>query len=50
MPLPGMSDGRAFTDYRPSCEINAELMEENNITNNRDYRKFINGQYSVVEN
>lgn len=22
-----MSDGRAFTDYRPRCAVNAELME-----------------------
>ena len=25
---PRMSDGRSFTDYRPRCAINAELMTD----------------------
>lgn len=32
---------REFTDYRPQADINNSLMNQYNIKNNNDYRKFI---------
>jgi hypothetical protein len=50
-------DGRAFTDYSPSCTINNKIKKSNNIKNSLEYRKFlqqnakeimeVNFQYSV---
>jgi hypothetical protein len=34
-------DGRAFTDYSPSCVINNKIKGSNNIKNSLDYRKFL---------
>ena len=39
---PRMSDGRHFTDYRPSCDSNNSVRNGNNITNSYDYRMFLN--------
>ena len=38
---PRMSDGRHFTDYRPSCDSNNSVRNGNNITNSYDYRMFL---------
>lgn len=38
---PRMSDGRHFTDYRPSCHINDLLRNDNNISNSFQYRQFM---------
>ena len=37
-----MSDGRNFTDYRPNNEMNAHIINNNNIANSHDYRMFLN--------
>lgn len=41
MTRPGMSDGRCFTSYTSNCELNKKMMREDNITNNNDYRRFL---------
>ena len=41
MPRPGMSDGRSFTSYLPNCQLNMNLQESKNISNNVDYKEYI---------
>ena len=36
-----MSDGRAFTDYHPSCTLNKLLQEQYQVGNLHDYRYFL---------
>ena len=36
-----MSDGRMFTDYRPSCTVNNNLRSQNNSENSYEYRQFL---------
>lgn len=36
-----MSDGRTFTDYRPKCVVNYELLKKNNIKSSYEYRQFL---------
>lgn len=38
---PIMNDARAFTDYRPSGEVNAEIQISNDLKNNQEYRQFL---------
>lgn len=38
---PKMSDGRHFTDYRPSCDVNNMIRNDNKITNSFDYKLFL---------
>jgi hypothetical protein len=38
---PRMSDGRHFTDYRPSCDANLNVKKSNGINNSYDYRVFL---------
>ena len=38
---PKMADGRHFTDYRPSCDIDVAIRNDNSIKNNFQYRKFL---------
>ena len=38
---PLMSDGRHFTDYRPSCIVNTMLKINNKLTNSYEYRKYL---------
>ena len=38
---PRMSDGRHFTDYRPSCDVNNSINSANNIKSSYDYRMFL---------
>jgi hypothetical protein len=48
-----MSDGRAFTDYRPRCAVNAELMQEviknNMIQSSYESRMYLqkNAEYEM---
>lgn len=35
------SDSRTFTDYSPPCLINQKIMKDNNITNQNEYRAFL---------
>jgi hypothetical protein len=34
-------DGRAFTDYRPSCVMNKMIANNNEVGNSLEYRKFL---------
>lgn len=36
-----MSDGRSFTDYRPNHEINTHIINNNDIKNIHEYRRFL---------
>ena len=36
-----MHDGRAFTDYRPSCDVNNLLMHKYSVLSNHEYRLFL---------
>ncbi len=36
-----MHDGRAFTDYRPRCEVNNMMMRKYNTSNDHEYRMFL---------
>jgi len=38
---PGMADGRCFTTYIPNYELNRNMQNANKITNNRDWRTFV---------
>ena len=35
-----MSDGRCFTTYISSCQLNSDLMKQNNMNNNT-FRKYL---------
>lgn len=36
-----MSDGRAFTDYSPSCDLNALIKKQFEIADGNEYRLFL---------
>lgn len=38
---PLMSDGRHFTDYRPSCYVHDLILNQNNITNSYDLKMLL---------
>lgn len=38
---PLMSDGRAFTDYRPACEVNNSMRSVTSSNNSINYRNFL---------
>ena len=38
---PMMADGRNFTDYRPQCDVNNGLINENKLPNSHEYRMFL---------
>ena len=38
---PGMSDGRCFTTYIPNFELNVNMQKANGVTNNRDWRLYV---------
>lgn len=35
------ADGRSFTDYRPDCQMNVQIMNRYGITNAYNYRQFL---------
>lgn len=46
-----MSDGRIYTDWNPSCKKNKELIKQNNIQTNFEYRKYLtNNAKSIMNN
>lgn len=47
---PRMADGRHFTDYRPSCEINATIRDDNKLKNSHDYRNFLQQNANTLLN
>ena len=36
-----MDDGRHFTDYRPRCDVNNLIINNNKIMNSYDYKNFL---------
>lgn len=38
---PGMSDGRMFTNWKSSCQLNSELQNKNGIKSDTQYRDFL---------
>ena len=45
-----MEDGRLFTNYLPSANLETKISETNNITNNENYRKFlVNNASKIME-
>jgi len=36
-----MEDQRAFTDYRPSCELNRILQDKFKVQNSHEYRYYL---------
>ena len=38
---PRMSDGRHFTDYRPSYELNMKISADNELDDSYKYRQFL---------
>lgn len=47
---PRMADGRHFTDYRPSCELNDLIRFDNNISNSFQYRLFLTSKAEELMN
>jgi hypothetical protein len=45
---PGMSDGRAFTDYTSSCQMNNSIQSKHNIKNDASYRQFLQKNASEI--
>jgi hypothetical protein len=41
MPKFVMSDGRAFTNFQPSCTLNKDLQAKYKIPDSHDYRYFL---------
>lgn len=41
MPYYKMADGRAFTDYNPSCSVVKHLQDKFNVHNGHDFRYFL---------
>ena len=47
---PGMSDGRCFTTYIPTCELNSNLQNRFEINNNTEYRTFLQNNSEKLRN
>lgn len=47
---PRMSDGRHFTDYRPSCDLNSMIIRDNNIINSFEGRRFLQRNAEEIMN
>jgi len=43
-----MSDGRAFTDYRPNCMVNEKLQQGSGMENSREYRMYLQQNASKI--
>jgi len=41
MPKYIMSDGRAFTDYNPSCSLNNNLQKKYNVKDSHEFRQYL---------
>ena len=48
MPRPGMADGRGFTNYLPNCQMNKIMESKNGLTNNNDYKTYIQNNADAV--
>lgn len=50
MVRPGMSDGRAFTSYISSCQMNMQLMKQLSANDSNAYRKFLQDNADIIMN
>ena len=48
MPRYSMADGREFTNYEPSCQLNKNLQSRYNVQNSHEYRYFLQQNGSKV--
>lgn len=48
MPKFTMSDGREFTDYRPSCDLNQNLQQRYNVPDSHAYRQYLQKNFEQV--
>lgn len=44
------ADGRAFTSYYPSCQVNKDIQQQHGITNSYDYRMFLQRNATTLMN
>lgn len=44
-----MSDGRQFTDYNPSCELNRMIQKHFDLKDTHDYRNFLQNKGDEVK-
>lgn len=49
MPKYTMSDGRQFTSYQPSCELNRMIQTHFQIKNGNEYRQFLQNDNGAVK-
>lgn len=47
---PGMSDGRAFTNWESSCQMNASIQEKQKLANDSLYREWLQKNASAIMN
>ena len=47
---PRMSDGRHFTDYRPSCDADQTIRRDNNMCGSNQYREFLQNNGVAIMN
>jgi type III secretory pathway component EscR len=50
MVLPGMSDGRMFTDYTSNCQHNKNLMRAFSKSTNNEFREYLQTNGDVIMN
>ena len=48
MPRAGMSDGRVFTNYLPNCQMNKTMEGNKGLTNNTEYKEYIQKNAAIV--
>jgi hypothetical protein len=48
MPKFVMSDGRQFTDYNPSCELNKMIQQHFELKDSHEYRNFLQNNQEKV--
>lgn len=48
MPKFVMSDGRQFTDYNPSCELNKMIQTHFELKDSHEYRNFLQNNKDMV--
>lgn len=44
------SDSRSFTEYRSSCSVDAQIMQDNNLKTPEEFRLFIQRNGSSLTN
>ena len=50
MTMPGMSDGRCFTNFLPNCEYNEVLKNKFQLNSNNKYRTYLQENAESIMN